>query len=162
MIKQAKNGDVEVDDDYANRGQEITVTVTPDKGYKLDELVILDADGNEVDYEKGRKDNTFVFEMPKSDVTIEASFEKAKDSNSSDKVEKEDKEQNEKPAVKDDTTIVLTIGSTAVTVDGEKVANDVAPMIKGDRKFLPVRFIAENLGAEVDWNNADKTVTIIG
>ena len=38
--------------------------------------------------------------------------------------------------------------------------NDVAPVIKGDRAYLPVRFIAENLGATVEWNKDTRTVTI--
>ena len=167
-IERAENGDVEVDDDRANADQEITITVDPDKGYELDELTIVDEDGDDVDYEEGKKDNTFVFEMPKSDVTIEVSFEKADDDtdksesvSKEEKVEKEDKEQSSKPAVKEDTTIVLTIGSTDVTVDGSKAANDVAPQIKADRTFLPIRVIAEALGATVAWSEADQSVTIV-
>ncbi|WP_458408476.1 InlB B-repeat-containing protein, partial [Anaerotignum sp.] len=90
IIKSADNGDVEVDDDYAKRGQEITITVDPDKGYELDELTITDQNGDEVDYDEGKKENTFVFDMPKSDVTIEASFDKP--SSSVDDKEDVDKE----------------------------------------------------------------------
>ena len=170
VVEGVKNGDVEVDDDSVKKGEEVTITVDPDKGYELDELTIVDEEGNEVDYEEGKKDNTFVFEMPKSDVTIKVSFEKVDDDTDksestskgdSDKEEKEDKEQSSKPAVKEDTTIVLTIGSTDVKVDGSKVANDVAPVIKADRTFLPIRVIAEALGATVAWSEADQSVTIV-
>lgn len=57
-------------------------------------------------------------------------------------------------------TIVLTIGEVAATIDGEAVTNDVAPIIVNERTMLPIRFIAEELGATVDWNPETKTVTI--
>ena len=37
----------------------------------------------------------------------------------------------------------------------------VAPMIINDRTYVPIRFVAEELGAEVQWNEETKTVTII-
>lgn len=60
----------------------------------------------------------------------------------------------------DTKTIVLTIGEVAATIDGEAVTNDVAPIIVNERTMLPIRFIAEELGATVDWNPETKTVTI--
>ena len=56
--------------------------------------------------------------------------------------------------------IVFTIGKTEAAVFGEEKQNDVAPVIKGDRAFLPARFVAENLGALVEWDNDTRTVTI--
>ncbi len=57
-------------------------------------------------------------------------------------------------------TIILTIDSTKVTVSGQTVYNDVAPIIKNDRTMLPARFVAENLGANVEWNSVERLVTI--
>lgn len=151
VIKQAKHGDVEVDDDYAKRGQEITTTVTPDKGYELDELTIIDQYGDEVDYEKGKKENTYVFEMPKSDVTIEASFEKMDDAAGPEK---------EEPEVQKEKEIILKIDSRIILIDGEPLVYDAAPVIKESRTFLPIRVIAEELGADVAWNEAEQTATI--
>ena len=37
----------------------------------------------------------------------------------------------------------------------------VAPEIINDRTYVPIRFVAEELGAEVQWNEETKTVTII-
>ena len=37
----------------------------------------------------------------------------------------------------------------------------VAPMIINDRTYVPIRFVADELGAEVQWNEETKTVTII-
>ena len=49
-----------------------------------------------------------------------------------------------------DTTIVMTIGETTYTVNGEEKTMDVAPVIgSGDRTYVPVRFVGEALGYEV-------------
>ena len=49
-----------------------------------------------------------------------------------------------------DTTIVMTIGETTYTVNGEEKTMDVAPVIgSSDRTYVPVRFVAEALGYEV-------------
>ena len=40
---------------------------------------------------------------------------------------------------------------TATTVFGRPVVNDVAPVVRNNRTMLPIRFVAENLGARVDW-----------
>lgn len=57
-------------------------------------------------------------------------------------------------------SMVLTIGNTVALVDGSKVTLDVAPTIINGRTYLPLRFISENLGASVDWDETTKTVTI--
>lgn len=59
-------------------------------------------------------------------------------------------------------TISLTIGSTQATVDGQSQILDVAPFIVGSRTLVPLRFIAQSLGAAVDWNDSTSTVTITG
>ncbi len=56
--------------------------------------------------------------------------------------------------------IIFTVGKTDVSVFGEEKQNDVAPIIKGDRAFLPARFVAESLEAVVKWDNDTRTVTI--
>ena len=56
----------------------MTITVTPDEGYELDELVVYDADGDEVDLDD-EGDGAYTFEMPKSDVEIEVSFARISD-----------------------------------------------------------------------------------
>ena len=56
--------------------------------------------------------------------------------------------------------IVLTIGKANASIWGEEKTNDVAPIIRNDRTMLPIRFIAEALGATVDWDGENKIVTI--
>ena len=47
------------------------------------------------------------------------------------------------------TTLTMTIGSTTYTVNGADKTMDTAPVLSGDRTFVPVRFVAEALGYEV-------------
>jgi internalin A len=37
---------------------------------------------------------------------------------------------------------------------------DTAPFIKDNRTFVPIRFVSENLGANVYWNGEKREVTI--
>ncbi len=57
-------------------------------------------------------------------------------------------------------TIVLTIGESDALVNGKTESTDVPAKIVSDRTFLPVRFVAESLGAKVLWNEETRTVTI--
>ena len=47
------------------------------------------------------------------------------------------------------TTVVMTIGSAAYTVNGVEKTADVAPFINGSRTMVPVRFVAEAFGITV-------------
>ncbi|MDR1000925.1 MAG: copper amine oxidase N-terminal domain-containing protein [Clostridiales bacterium] len=53
---------------------------------------------------------------------------------------------------KDGVIIEMTIGSKTVRVNGQSRTIDVAPNIYNDYTYLPVRFVSENLGANVSWN----------
>lgn len=56
--------------------------------------------------------------------------------------------------------IELFIGSLKATVDGETVWFDSAPYISDSRTFIPLRFLAESLGATVGWENQTREVNI--
>ena len=58
--------------------------------------------------------------------------------------------------------IILTIGEKSARVFGETKTNDVAPKIVNDRTMLPARFVAESLGAKVEWDDGRKLVTVSG
>ncbi len=58
--------------------------------------------------------------------------------------------------------ISLHIGSQQATVNGQTQSLDVAPFLIGARTLVPLRFVAQALGAAVDWNNSTSTVTITG
>ena len=59
-----------------------------------------------------------------------------------------------------ETGIELYIDSAAAYIDGRAVTLDSAPFIRDDRTYLPLRFIAEALGAKVDWMSETSTVVI--
>ncbi len=51
--------------------------------------------------------------------------------------------------------------SPTVTVEGREVEfPDQKPIIKNNRTLVPIRFVAESLGYDVDWNPADHTAVI--
>lgn len=56
--------------------------------------------------------------------------------------------------------LTLKIGSKEITNNGAKKTMDVAPFIKDGRTFVPIRFVAEELGCKVDWDDKTKTVLI--
>jgi hypothetical protein len=58
--------------------------------------------------------------------------------------------------------ISLRIGSRQATIDGQTQTLDVPPFTVGARTLVPLRFVAQALGATVDWNQATSTVTVIG
>ncbi|MCC8097076.1 MAG: flavodoxin [Eubacterium sp.] len=59
--------------------------------------------------------------------------------------------------------IVMTIDNPVMTVDGEEVNIDesgTSPVIINGRTLVPIRAVAEALGAEVSWNDETKEITI--
>ncbi len=58
--------------------------------------------------------------------------------------------------------ISLRIGSTQAVINGQTQYVDVAPFLVGSRTLVPLRFVAQALGAAVDWNQGSRTVTITG
>ena len=60
----------------------------------------------------------------------------------------------------DGRTISLTIGSTQATISGQPETIDVAPFIVSSSTFVPLRFISQALGASVNWDESDHTVSI--
>ena len=65
--------------------------------------------------------------------------------------------KNEK---QEDVTTLITIGSDYAKVNGEDVKLDSPAFVENDRTYTPIRFISENLGATVEWNETEQTVTI--
>jgi len=135
-VAKTENGDVTVKGS-ASYDSGVVITAAPHYGYEVGTVTVTKADGTKLDVTE-RADGTYSFSMPRGEVTIKVTFVP----------------QGE--LVK----MVLTIGSKAVDVNGIATTNDVAPVIKNSRTFLPVRLIAENLGAKVEWNNDAQTVTI--
>lgn len=56
--------------------------------------------------------------------------------------------------------ILMPINSKSAKVNNQKIELDVAAKIINNRTFVPVRFIAENLGTTVDWDTENRVVII--
>ncbi|RAP28591.1 hypothetical protein C2W64_04647 [Brevibacillus laterosporus] len=64
-------------------------------------------------------------------------------------------------AMKDGTTIKLTIGSKVAYKNGKKLNLDVpAQLFNGDTTMVPIRFVSEALGAKVAWDGYSNAVII--
>ena len=70
--KDIRNGEVTANRRYAERGDTVTITVTPDKGYTLETLTVTDKNGKEVKLTE--KNGKYTFTMPASKVTVTATF----------------------------------------------------------------------------------------
>lgn len=56
--------------------------------------------------------------------------------------------------------VKLTVDSTTAYFNNNSVTLDVAPVIINGRTMLPVRFVAESFGFNVNWNSENRTITI--
>lgn len=58
--------------------------------------------------------------------------------------------------------VILQIGRKTAIKDGGKIELDVAPIIAdGGRTMVPIRFLSETFGADVKWDEATKSVTVV-
>ena len=57
--------------------------------------------------------------------------------------------------------VLLQIGVRYAGVDGKRVSLDAAPVIIGGVTMVPLRFVSETMGADVMWDAATRTVTVI-
>lgn len=94
-VLESSNGKVSVDSVAALVGEEVTITVAPDKGYELDKIKVMDSDGKEVVVTNGK----FVVN---SDVEISATFKKVEE-----KVEEKTEEKNPETS---DINLALILG----------------------------------------------------
>lgn len=140
-VANMDNGSVSVDK-YATEGEKVTLTVSPDKAYKLDELTVT-ANGKDVEL-TDNGDGTYTFTMPSSNVKVSASFVEDKDYVEPD----------------NSITVSMTIGSNDFVINNNIVTvPDAAPYIANDRTYVPFRALGEALGAKVVWDNDARTVT---
>ena len=72
---KVENGTIKVSPKSASKGTTVTITVTPDEGYEVDEVIVTDKSGKEISV-KDRGDGKYTFTMPASKVDIEVTFVK--------------------------------------------------------------------------------------
>lgn len=94
-VIDSKNGDVSVSDTWADEDDKITLTITPDKGYVVDKIEIVDLEGDKIDAKKvDDEDNKYTFRMANCDVTVAVTFkEEGKTTEDTDKEEDKDDEE---------------------------------------------------------------------
>lgn len=72
-VDKTTNGKITVSPSRADKGDTVTITVKPDAGYELDELIVTDKNGDTVKLtDKGN--GKYTFTMPGSKVEITATF----------------------------------------------------------------------------------------
>src|SRR5690606_27949634 len=64
-------------------------------------------------------------------------------------------------ATRGDTTVQLVIGSTTARVNGQARTLDAAPFIQDGRTLVPLRFVSEAFGAEVEYDAATTAISIV-
>ena len=70
------NGGVNVTPSSPAKGDKVKITLSPNKGYKLDKLTVTDASGKTVSTTK-TSDTVYTFTMPASQVTVGVTYVKA-------------------------------------------------------------------------------------
>lgn len=62
--------------------------------------------------------------------------------------------------VKDDKEIVITLGNYTVSVNGEEQEIDVPAQLLCNRTYVPLRFLIQNFGLNIKWDDDTHTVDI--
>ena len=113
-----------------------TFTITPDSGYKIDEIII---DNKPIT----STEQVYKFKNVKNNHTIEVTFVKI--------------------PVKTPLIITLQIDNPEITVNGISETIDAQgskPIIKNDRTLIPIRVLIESLDGNITWNEETREVTI--
>jgi hypothetical protein len=73
-VNETQNGSVSVSASRAYRGTTVTITTTPDTGYTLETLTVLDKNSEEVALDIVTIGEKYTFKMPSGKVTVTATF----------------------------------------------------------------------------------------
>jgi hypothetical protein len=123
----------------AAEGESVTLNLLPDAGYHLTLLT-----DNGMTVTSLVRDNTYVLSGITADHAIVAVFEPI-------------------PIVLPPLpshTLVLTIGSSAMSVDGRRATLDSPPIIREGRTLLPIRAVIEALEGSVGWDAVARKATV--
>lgn len=147
----------------AAAGDKVTIKADSRSGYTFKEWK-----GNVTFADKNSKTTTFV--MGDKAVAVEATYTKNSSGGGSSSggsgggggvvigggSSSTDKDENEVITNR----LILNIDNPVATYNNNEIKNDVAPIIVDGRTYTPARFVAEKLGATVDWNEAAQLVTV--
>ncbi len=132
-VKDSDGGTVKASKSKATKGTEITLTVTPDENYELDSIKATKDNGKSVSLTKASDSENRTFEMPGSDVTVEATFKKVEEQKYTVTVNSGDggKVEADNSSVTEGTKVTLTVTPnenyeldtiSAATEDGKEVS----------------------------------------
>lgn len=136
-VDKVDGAEIVLSDEYAAKGENVSILVKPDAGKEVDEVIVTNTHGNVVTVTK-TGDNQYSFTMPSGKVNIQVTTKDAEY----------------------DLRIVMQIKNKTILVNNKTIVNDVAPVIAGDRTLVPIRVVTELLGGSVDWNDVTRTVTL--
>jgi len=71
-----------------------------------------------------------------------------------------DEEARSVTVSRESATVVFVLDSDTAYIDGEPVLLDAVPTLIAEQAFVPLRFIAETAGLQVQWNEATRTILI--
>ncbi|WP_158095303.1 S-layer homology domain-containing protein [Collinsella sp. An2] len=72
-VSKAEHGTVKVTPERAKAGDDVTITATPDEGFKVSKVSVADKDGKELKV-AANADGTYTFEMPSGGATVTVEF----------------------------------------------------------------------------------------
>lgn len=71
-VENTKNGEVVSSHKTADKGDTVTLTATPDKGYAVRRIIVTDSSDQKLTLTE--KDGKYTFTMPSSNVTVKTTF----------------------------------------------------------------------------------------
>ena len=60
-----------------------------------------------------------------------------------------------------DSIVTMWLDSDEIVANGDSKTIDVAPRSINERTMVPIRFVVENLGCEIDWLNSTRQIVIV-
>ncbi|MBR5319286.1 MAG: leucine-rich repeat protein [Peptococcaceae bacterium] len=137
-VDKVDGAEIVLSDEYASKGEDVSILVKPDTGKEVGEVTVTDARGNVLSVTK-TADNQYSFTMPSGKVNVQVNVKDAEY----------------------DLRIVMQIQNKNILAGDKTIVNDVAPVIVDDRTLVPIRVVTELLGGSAHWDAATRTVTLI-
>ena len=137
-VDKVDGAEIVLSDEYASKGEDVSILVKPDAGKEVGEVTVTDARGNVLSVTK-TADNQYSFTMPSGKVNVQVNVKDAEY----------------------DLRIVMQIQNKNILAGDKTIVNDVAPVIVDDRTLVPIRVVTELLGGSAHWDAATRTVTLI-
>ncbi len=151
------DGGSRVENKVVSRGSRLTQPAKPTKeGYVFDGWYPDKEFSQEYDFTRsvGRNFTLYAKWVPVASDTEKEDADSAGNTDTTDNIDSTDTPGNTDSTDTPVYNIVFTIDKKEAEVFGENVTYDVAPIIVNSRTMLSARYVAENLGANVEWDGS--------